>query len=94
MTGGEDLYFLCLRFFWKKALPNNILSNVAERASEYKNDIVDYDPNVPDFIIHFIFIFFFLSLSLSFIRGVKGDAFCVTLARMTSDPSYLEQSIE
>lgn len=48
----------------EKALPNNILSNVAERASEYKNDIVDYDPNVPDFIINFIFLYFFLSFSL------------------------------
>lgn len=68
--------------------------HVEERASEYKNDIVDNDPNVPDFIIHFVFIFRFVFFSLSFLKGVRGDSFCVILAHVTSDPSYLQQSIE
>jgi len=88
MTGREDLHFLCLRLFWKKAPPNKILSNMWQKEPVNTKMIVDYDPNVPDFIIHFIFI------SLSLFKVVKGDAFCVTLARMTSDLSYLERSID
>lgn len=41
---------------------------------------------------HFYLLFCFFSLS--FLKGVRGDSFCVILALITSDPSYLEQSIE
>lgn len=44
-TGGEDLDFLCLGLSWRKALPNNILSNMSrkELVNTKQKDIVDND---------------------------------------------------
>lgn len=49
-------------------------------------------PEWPDLIIHFIFIYCFSPIS--FLKGVRRDYFCVILAHVTSDPTYLELNVE
>lgn len=67
--------FLCLGLSWRKALPNNILSNMCRKGpvNTKQRDIVDNDQESQDFIIYLIFLLLF---SLSFLKGVRRDFLC------------------